>query len=145
MNILAALGLGQLRRIDQFLEKKRFNHHTYKGFFDCCDEITLFSPPDQVETNHWLNMVTFHEDVISRLGLSEMIKLLRKDGIQTRPMWTLLHELPMFRDKSFVSTENSQYVHSRSLTIPSDISLTREDIDFVSSRIIDLCQKASPY
>ena len=96
---------------------------------------------DHSRSNHWLNMISFSDEVINHISLAEIIQKLSADGIQSRPMWTLLDELPMYNDRSFVSLHNSKYIHSRSLLLPSDTTLSSEGIEFISSRVVNLCQK----
>ena len=141
VNILAALGLGQLQRVDEFLKIKRQNHRDYKKFLSGNAKVSLFCPTDHSQSNHWLNMISFSDDVINSIKLAEIIQKLNDNGIQSRPMWTLLYELPMYNDRCFVSLHNSKDIHSRSLMLPSDTTLSSEDIEFISSRILDLCQK----
>ena len=141
VNVLAAIGLGQLKRVDEFLCIKRQNHRTYKNSLSGNSDCSLFCPPKHSQSNHWLNMVSFSDRVIRRTSLGEIIKILNDNGIQSRPMWTLLHQLPMYKDRCFVSLKNSKDIHSRSLMLPSDTRLSPEDIEYVSARVIDLCQK----
>jgi len=136
VNILAAIGLGQLSRIEDFLSKKHHIHTKYKKGLMSNAEVDLFQPMEGFESNYWLNLVTFKSLFdISNHTLRSLVEHFQSKGIQTRPIWTLLNKLPMYQENQFVSLSKSEEVYSRSLMLPSCTSMTNEEIDFIVNEI----------
>ena len=118
-NILAAIGLAQLDRLPEILEKKRKIASAY-GIEDD-------------GSNHWLN-VLYLKDEKTR---DAAIRRLAKKGIEARPVWKPMHLQPLFRGNAFISADGNDAgrdIFHRGLCLPSDISMTEEEQD----RIIEI-------
>ncbi len=138
VNILAALGLGQMERLDSFVARKKEIHHMYMGGLSRMAHATLFKAPDEYDSNYWLNMVMFSESVIEKYTLRELVDFFTSKGIQTRPMWTLLSSLPMYRNCFKAQTPISENIYKRSLTIPSGTGITDQQVGRVIEAIGEL-------
>lgn len=136
VNVLAAIGLGQLSRLNSFLISKRCTQSYYEELLRDVDGVTLFSAAQHSDSNYWLNMVSFDESVVSQRGsLRDLVEFFGEKGIQTRPMWTLLNTLPMYRKCFSMPQPNSEWIHSRSLTIPSSTCIERCEVKYVADVI----------
>ena len=135
VNILAAIGLGQLSRLDTFLETKRNTHKIYSELLKGVDRVSLFVAPDNCNSNYWLNMVSFDDALMKRYSLRELVGFFADKGIQTRPMWTLLNQMIMYKHCFSMPQPQSESLHSRSLTIPSSTCIEKQDIEFVVNTI----------
>lgn len=138
VNILAALGLGQLERIDSFLEVKRKTQENYLNKLSGLEGVELFNAPDGYDSNYWLNMVSFSDQVIKDRGLRGLVEHFQQKGIQTRPMWTLIADLPIYSHCFKMPQINSVDLHKRSLSIPSSTCISENQIDRVVSAIKEL-------
>ncbi|MDB3964652.1 LegC family aminotransferase [Amylibacter sp.] len=113
-NLNAALGCAQMELLPKFLEKKRELALEYKSLFkDLYYEFV--AEPNYAKSNYWLNAIIC-PDVIRRDAL---IKETNANGIMTRPIWKLMHRLPMFKGAFRGSLESSEYFESRVINIPS--------------------------
>lgn len=114
-NINAALLCAQLEQLEGFLKNKRELASKYATFFN---EKPIFRvEKDQSKANYWLNCLEFE-------NLSERDSFLvetNKEGIMTRPIWTLSFLLPMYKDCWRDSQENATKLYERIVNIPSSV------------------------
>ncbi len=114
-NINAALLCAQLEQLEGFLKNKRELASKYATFFN---EKPIFRvEKDQSKVNYWLNCLEFE-------NLSERDSFLvetNKEGIMTRPIWTLSFLLPMYKDCWRDSQENATKLYERIVNIPSSV------------------------
>jgi perosamine synthetase len=115
-NINAALGLAQLENLENFVKIKRWIAQEYKKFFDEIG-IKFFTEPENSRSNYWLNAIIL-SDKIER---DKFLKITNENGIQTRPVWTLMYKLPMYKDCFKIETPNAEYIEERLINIPSGV------------------------
>ena len=92
-NINAALGCAQIEMIDTYLSQKRNLAKHYESFFSNTD-FKFFKEPDYATSNYWLNTIISPTEESRDLVLTKT----NAAGVMTRPVWTPLHKLPMFKD-----------------------------------------------
>jgi UDP-N-acetylbacillosamine transaminase len=92
-NINAALGCAQIEMIDTYLSQKRNLAKHYESFFLNTD-FKFFKEPDYATSNYWLNTIICPTEESRDLVLTKT----NAAGVMTRPVWTPLHKLPMFKD-----------------------------------------------
>ena len=90
-NINAALGCGQIENISIFLKNKRNLASEYENFFNQ-SVFKFVKEPHYAKSNYWLNAVICPDQSIRQHLLEKTNEL----GINTRPAWKLMHNLPMF-------------------------------------------------
>lgn len=71
--------------------------------------------PDYAQSNYWLNAVLCR-DLDSRNAL---LKQTNAAGVMTRPVWQLMHRLPMFADALRGDLTNSEWAEARLVNLPS--------------------------
>jgi len=113
-NINAALGCAQLESLEVFLTQKRKLAHRYEEFFENSN-IKFVKEPDYAISNYWLNAVICDEPATRDIMLSDM----NKTGVMTRPIWKLMHRLPMFANAFRDDLSYSEYVEARIINLPS--------------------------
>ncbi len=113
-NLNAALGCAQFENLDQMLKNKRVLAETYENFFKTTG-VQFFSEPDYALSNYWLNAV-FFSDKDSKINFLEESN---DSGIGTRPIWTLMTELPMYKDSFQSDLSNSLWIEERLVCLPS--------------------------
>ena len=117
-NLNAALIVAQLEQINGFLKSKRFLAKSYEKFFKNSD-ISFFSEPEKSSSNYWLNTVILNDKSQRNLFLDET----NSQGIMTRPIWTLMNKLIMFKDAQCGNLKNSEWLEDRVVNIPSSVIL----------------------
>ena len=119
-NINAALVVAQLEQLDAFLKSKRLVTEKYKEYFRNYDsKIEFVSELKESKSNYWLNSLIFQDTQQRNIFLNES----HSNGIMTRPIWTLMNKLPMFKDSQCVNLKNSEWLEGRVVNIPSSVML----------------------
>ena len=113
-NLNAALGCAQIEVLPDYIQQKRAIASKYREFFKD-SEIQFFQEPKYCESNYWLNAVIC-PDKESR---TELLQSTNRKGIMTRPIWTLMHRLPMYENANKGSLTNSEFLENRVVSLPS--------------------------
>lgn len=113
-NLNAALGCAQMESLPKFLQQKRKLAETYESFFSG-SEFKFVKEPDYAESNYWLNAVIC-PDVGTR---EKLIKETNAKGVMTRPIWKLMHRLPMFKNSHHGDLSISEKIESCLVNLPS--------------------------
>jgi len=115
-NLNAALGCAQMERLDEFLTTKAELADQWGAFFDK-KNVFFVKAIDGNKANHWLNAVILE----SRKDRDEFLKLTNENNVMTRPIWTLMSRLPMFKDCQTDGLKNSLWLEDRVVNIPSSV------------------------
>lgn len=113
-NINAALGCAQMEELKGFIESKRELAEIYREFFDKLG-IKFLTEPEGAKSNYWLNTIIL-KDMAER---DAFLEYSNSKGIMTRPVWTLMNKLEMYKDCQSTSLENSIWIEERAVNIPS--------------------------
>ena len=113
----AALGLAQIEQMDKFVTQKRALAKRYVEALKNIKEIELFEEAGFCKSNYWLNAIIIkkgHEDL-----RDEILEKTNSSGIMTRPIWTLLNKLDMFKHCPKMNLDVSESLEKRIINIPS--------------------------
>ncbi|MBL7890826.1 MAG: LegC family aminotransferase [Bacteroidia bacterium] len=117
-NLNAALMCAQLEQLDSFLENKRELAALYQQFFN--DKgIQFISEPSASRSNYWLCAVLLE----NKEKRDEFLAYTNDNGVMTRPSWTLMHKLVMFKDCLHGNLDNAEMIESRLVNIPSSVRI----------------------
>ena len=120
-NLNAALGVAQLEQLDTRLAKKQSLLEAYAKAFHGLDGVQLFRAPDGSVSNNWL--VTLVLDPTHADARDHLLQVLNDAGIMTRPIWTLMHRLPMYEGNPRADLSQAKDLEARVLNIPSSAYL----------------------
>ena len=113
----AALGVAQLEQMDKFVEKKRALSLRYMEAFKDIEGVKIFKEPSYAKSNYWLNTLILdegYEDI-----RDELLEVTNDAGIMTRPIWTLMSKLEMFKECPKMDLSISESLEKRVINIPS--------------------------
>lgn len=113
-NLNAALACAQLEQLPQKLKSKRQLAAQYIDFFSN-SEYRIVKEPEYAQSNYWLNAVICPSTAIR----DECLKISNAQQVMTRPVWTLMHHLPMFSHAEKGLLPVSQWLASHLLCLPS--------------------------
>lgn len=116
-NLNAALACAQLEQLGSFIENKRELAAQYKVFFQEVKGIEFVTESPNSKANYWLNTLLL-DDKEER---DAFLKEANSNGVMSRPAWTLMHKLPMFRDSPQGDLAVSKWVEERLVNIPSSV------------------------
>jgi perosamine synthetase len=119
-NINAALLCAQFEQLDSFLENKRALAELYKTFFRNTD-VEFVNEPVESRSNYWLCSVLLPD----RKQRDQFLQFTNDNGVMTRPVWTLMNKLEMFRSCISADLSNSQLIEDRLVNIPSSVRLKK--------------------
>ena len=54
---------------------------------------------------------------------NELLNATNKKGIMARPVWTLMHKLPMFEEAQCGTLTNAEWLEERVVNLPSSVIL----------------------
>ncbi|MDC0239203.1 LegC family aminotransferase [Candidatus Thioglobus sp.] len=117
-NLNAALIVAQLEQLDGFLKNKRLLANSYKEFFQNSNIKFVTELEDSV-SNYWLNAVILKDKAQRDLFLDAT----NSKGVMTRPIWTLMNKLTMFKDFQCGDLTNAKWLEQRIVNIPSSVTL----------------------
>ncbi len=113
-NLNAALGCAQMESLNGFLEQKRNIATQYQNFFAGSD-YSFVVEPSYAKSNYWLNAIIC-PDTTSR---DQLLKSSNAAGVMTRPIWKLMHRLPMFQQAPRDQLTTSEWIEGHLVNLPS--------------------------
>jgi dTDP-4-amino-4,6-dideoxygalactose transaminase len=113
-NLNAALGVAQFEKLSLFLQQKRKIAAAYEVFFAETD-LTFVKEPSYGRSNYWLNTILAPD----RKARDEIIETTNAAKVSTRPLWRLMHKLPMFDGALKGDLTNSEWLEDRIISLPS--------------------------
>lgn len=122
-NLNAALGISQMRRIEQFLKEKTILRDAYKSAFSEVDDCAFYIHEEDSISNYWLQSI-----ILNRGDLDQRNKVIedaQKNGLLMRPLWRLLSSLPAFSACPSMETPTARSLLSKVINIPSSCYLGR--------------------
>lgn len=136
-NLQAAIGLAQLERLDEFVERKRSMGKLYTNLLQDISGIQLpLAKTDYAENIYWVYGIVLHES----LGITgdDMIRKLGSLGIGCRPFFYPMHKQPVL--SKMISSKKEKYFISENLYkngfyIPSGLKIENTQVEKISSEI----------
>ena len=131
-NLLAALGRGQLARLDHKVARRRAIRQRYVDAFSNQECIEMLGWDERGEPNGWLSVALFNPD--SPVSPDEVRETLESHDIEARPMWKPMHMQPVFASSMFSGGTGAESLFARGLCLPSGSAMSEADQD----RTIDI-------
>lgn len=137
-NVVAGIGRGQLRVLDERVRQKTEIYNTYKEEFKDIEDIEMMPECKYGKSNHWLSCITLKTE--GKVKPLDIILALEKENIESRPIWKPMHMQPYYKEYKFFSHNEdgisvAEDIFNRGLCLPSDSKNTKEDMDRVISII----------
>jgi perosamine synthetase len=133
-NVLAAMGLAQLERMDAHLAAKRRIAARYAQALGDVPGLTPMAEAAWAESAFWMYTLTVDPDAFGMTARALMAELGRA-GVQTRPLWQPLHRSPAHAGAYALPCPVADAVHARALSLPCSVGLTPADQDRVIAAI----------
>ncbi|MFF2018154.1 DegT/DnrJ/EryC1/StrS family aminotransferase [Paenibacillus sp. NPDC058177] len=136
-NLQAAVGLGQVEKIEWHLGERRRVAEAYIEKLTPYSELFKLQPEmSWAKHTYWMVSVLLNDNI--SIERDELMKLLEKDGIETRPLFYPMHAMPPYFEES--TYPFADQISSRGLNIPTNALLEDEEINFICERLIYHCQ-----
>ena len=128
-NLQAALGLAQLEQIEYFIEVKRQNYELYRDAVRQIDGLSILGFAAGTRPNYWFYALYCGEEY--PLNRDQVIQHLASKGIESRPIWGLVHEQKPYRGSQTYRIERARHYWERVVNLPCSSNLSKEDALFV--------------
>ena len=129
-NLQSALGLGQLERLDQHINKKRKIFKWYKKYLSQ-KNFQLIEEREKTKSVYWMTSIQLHKNI----NREKLVNHLRLFNIDTRPCFPSISDYPIWKKFRRDKLINSKIISKKGLNLPSGVLLKEQDIKKVSSII----------
>jgi dTDP-4-amino-4,6-dideoxygalactose transaminase len=136
-NVLAGIGRGQLRVLDDHVARRRAVFERYRDAF--ADLPGLTPQPEALWAKHtrWLSVFTLDQGDVA-VTPEDLVRELDRDNIEARPVWRPMHMQPVFRSAQSIEGEVARRLFETGICLPSSSSLSEQD----QRRVIDSVRSA---
>jgi len=129
VNVLAAIGVAQMENFESILKRKKEIDALYRTELNGIGDIKFQTNDPDSDPNCWL--FTFRTK-----NMRELLNHLNNSNVQSRPFWTPMNNLPMYKDLMYVNESDiSNKIFKECISIPSSSNLTIDDQYKVISEI----------
>jgi pyridoxal phosphate-dependent aminotransferase EpsN len=132
-NLLAAVGRGQLRVLDQRVEQRRANFRFYRRALGDLPGVAFMPEHPAGRSTRWLTCITL-DPAESAVSAEDVRLALEAENIEARPIWKPMHLQPAFGDCHVRGGHVAEELFHRGLCLPSGSSLCDDD----RARIVEI-------
>jgi len=123
-NVSAAIGTAQFEHLDEILARKHRIAERYRVLADL-PGITFPKDEPGTQSSDWLTTVLIDPARFGRTR-DEVMLVLREQGIETRPIWTPLHQMSVYAQAERIGGQTAERIGAQGLSLPSFTGLTEE-------------------
>ena len=136
-NVLAAIGRGQIRVLDERIQARRNNHEFYLKHLGEFPGISILHEPEGFFSNRWLTTIFVEPKETGGINREDIRLALEEENIESRPVWKPMHMQGVFQGFRFYESGISEEVFEKGLCLPSGSNMTEEDFE----RIFEVFRK----
>ncbi len=134
LNLQAALGTSQIDQLESFIETKIKNYKIYKEELEKIEGLEILPFVKGIRANHWFYSLKIDKEKYG-IGRDELLQKLVDAGIQTRPIWGLIHQQKPYSACQNYKIEKALYYYDRILNLPCSSNLTEKEVYQVIEKI----------
>ena len=120
-NLNAALGCAQLEQLASLVERKRRLASRYRSALASIDGVRFLDEPPGTSSNYWLNAIVIEPEHAGERDA--LLGSLNDAGYMSRPLWTLMHRLPMYAACPRADLAVAEQMEARIVNVPSSAKL----------------------
>lgn len=133
-NIIAGIGRGQLKHLEEHKRLKQTIYRQYQEAFAGISDIAMNPMNPKGDANNWLSCMCIADS--SPVTPDMVMDALAEINAEARPIWKPMHLQPVFADCDFFKHDEdsmavSEHIFNRGLCLPSDIKNTPEDMELL--------------
>jgi len=141
----AALGTSQLRKLNQFSNRRKEIVSNYNKAFSKIPEITIQKEIKESDTTRHLYIIRLKSDKL-KVGRDEIYKALNAENVGLQVHYIPVHFHPYYQELGYKRglCPNAEVLYEEIITIPLYYSLSDEDVDSVIeavNKVIDYYRK----
>jgi dTDP-4-amino-4,6-dideoxygalactose transaminase len=135
-NLLAAVGRGQLRHLDDKVDRRRAIHARYRSHLASLPGVELLTERDGDRSNHWLTCLTI--DPAAGVDRETVREALVGAGIEARPVWKPMHLQPVWAEAPSLGGDVAARIFDRGLCLPSGSAMSDDEVDEVAGVVVEV-------
>jgi dTDP-4-amino-4,6-dideoxygalactose transaminase len=124
-NVVAGIGRGQLKVLDQRVEKKREIFEFYKRELGSLEGVEMMPVNEWNEPNYWLSCMMMS----GRVRPLDIMAALEAENIESRPIWKPMHMQPFYAKYDFIGDGVSGKIFENGVCLPSDTKMSERDLE----------------
>lgn len=133
-NVVAGIGRGQLKVLDERVAKKKYIYEYYKRELGGLEGVHMMPMNEWQDSNCWLSCITLS----GKVKPLDIMLALEAENIESRPIWKPMHMQPFFEKYDFVGEGVSQELFENGVCLPSDTKMSDADLERIVSIIKEL-------
>lgn len=134
-NLQAALGLAQMSRINEFIERKISIARVYEKFLKpLVPDIVLPPQASWAKNVYWMYSILIEKK--GKKNRDYVIRELRKKKIDSRPFFFPIHSTPRYNDGEKLS--NAEFLGRTGMNLPSSVNLEESKIEYICKKIFEI-------
>lgn len=133
-NVVAGIGRGQLKVLDERVAKKNYIFNFYKKELGELEGVEFMPSNECNKPNYWLSSMTLN----GKVRPIDLMDALEKENIESRPVWKPMHLQPFFKKYDFVGTDVSEKLFQNGICLPSDTKMTEVELERICGKIKEL-------
>lgn len=127
-NVLAGVGRGQMKVIEDRINQRRKINFFYRKIFKNIKNVSIqLEPTKDFFSNFWLSCILIKPGK-NELTIKEIISMFIKDDIEVRRLWKPLHTQELFKNALFYGEDRCEYLFKNGLCLPSSSNLNEEEL-----------------
>jgi dTDP-4-amino-4,6-dideoxygalactose transaminase len=133
-NVLAAIGRGQLKVLDERVARRREIFEFYRRELEGLPGISFMPEAEYGRANRWLTVIEIDPE---QAGTDrERVRLaLETENIESRPIWKPMHLQPVFDGVKIYGGSVSERLFKNGLCLPSGTALSEEDLSRICKTV----------
>lgn len=124
-NVVAGIGRGQLKVLDQRIAKKKYIYEYYKRELGCLEGVHMMPMNEWQDSNCWLSCITLS----GKVRPIDIMLALEAEHIESRPIWKPMHMQPFFEKYDFIGEGVSKELFENGVCLPSDTKMSDADLE----------------
>ncbi len=133
-NILAGIGRGQMKVLEQRVEQKRKIFAYYQEHLGDLEGISFMPVHEDERANCWLSVIQIAENCLVKP--LDVMEALEQGDVESRPVWKPMHLQPVFSGCDYIDHGGvAETLFNRGVCLPSDTKMTEADLERVCGMI----------
>lgn len=124
-NVVAGIGRGQLKVLDQRVAKKKYIFEFYKRELEELEGVQFMPVNEWNKPNYWLSCIMLS----GKVRPLDIMETLETENIESRPIWKPMHMQPFFAEYDFIGDDVSEKIFENGICLPSDTKMADEDLE----------------
>ncbi len=135
-NVLAGIGRGQMKVLNQRVAQRRANYDFYRKLLSGNPGITLLREPEGFFSNRWLTTILIDAEKSGGITREHIRLALEKENIESRPLWKPMHLQPVFAGYPYFGNGVAELLFKNGLCLPSGSAMSPSDKERIGKAML---------